>query len=393
MTHDPSVLTGLAGGLPADQKSVTIGYDSSNPDNQLISNLIQTQLAAAGLTAKVQAYPTSEIYGWVGSDGQSAPEIMAYLGWPDAPSPYTWGHISWDADGGLNFFGCSAPPVTEALAKRSANRFGRGLLDGRSGSGQDGLLAQHRRRQRLHGRPAVAQGRRAGARRDEPELAAAGRAVGGLMATLVRKSGVRRIILLTLGWEELPKSVSVYGAPPEERMREPVPGVLLQTDGGWVLLDTGFNTALVRDPALYRRFFPGVEYRPVLPGPGEPIEQRLAEVGVDFDAIHTVAVSHLHHDHAGGLKLFAGKVPVHAQRRELEYGLSNHPEPERNAIVRVDFDDPNIDWQLADGEAEIAPGSRRCRPTDTRPGIRASWSSSTSRWAATDSCSRSTPPT
>ena len=93
---------------------------------------------------------------------------------------------------------------------------------------------------------------------------------------------VRRIVLLTLGWEELPKSVSVYGAPPEERMREPVPGVLLQTDGGWVLLDTGFNTALVRDPALHRRFFPTVEYRPVLPGPGEPIEQRLAEVGVDY---------------------------------------------------------------------------------------------------------------
>jgi N-acyl homoserine lactone hydrolase len=176
------------------------------------------------------------------------------------------------------------------------------------------------------------------------------------MATLVRKSGVRRIILLTLGWEELPKSVSVYGAPPEERMREPVPGVLLETDGGWVLLDTGFNTALVRDPALYRRFFPTVEYRPVLPGPGEPIEQRLAEVGVDFDAIHTVAVSHLHHDHAGGLKLFAGKVPVHAQRRELEYGLANHPVPESHAIVRVDFDDPNIEWHLADGEAEIAPG-------------------------------------
>ena len=47
---------------------------------------------------------------------------------------------------------------------------------------------------------------------------------------------------------------------------------------------------------------------------------------------------------------------MHAQRRELEYGLSNHPEPEHNAIVRVDFDDPNIDWVLADGEAEIAPG-------------------------------------
>lgn len=115
--HDPSALTGIAAGLPADQKAITIGYDSSNPDNQLISNLIQTQLAAAGLTAKVQAYPTSEIYGWVGTDGQAAPEVFTALAWPDAPSPYTWGHISWDPDGGLNYLGCSAPPVTDALAK------------------------------------------------------------------------------------------------------------------------------------------------------------------------------------------------------------------------------------------------------------------------------------
>lgn len=174
--------------------------------------------------------------------------------------------------------------------------------------------------------------------------------------TLVRKAGVRRIVLLTLGWEELPKSVSVYGSPPGERLREPVPGVLLQTDGGWVLLDTGFNTALIRDPALRRRFFPSVEYQPILPGPGEPIEEALGEIGVDIDEIGVVALSHLHVDHAGGLKLFAGRVPVHAQRRELDYGLSNHPEPERHAIYRIDFDDPNIDWRLADGEAEIAPG-------------------------------------
>lgn len=176
------------------------------------------------------------------------------------------------------------------------------------------------------------------------------------MATLVRKSGVRRIVLLTLGWEDLPKSVSVHGASAEQRMREPVPGVLLQTDGGWVLLDTGFNTALIRDPYLRRRYFPSVEYQPVLPGPGEPIEESLSEIGVDVDDIHLVAVSHLHVDHAGGLKLFAGRVPVHAQRRDLEYGLSNHPEPERHAIFRVDFDDPRIDWRLADGEAEVAPG-------------------------------------
>ncbi len=117
VARDPSVLAKIVGGLSPEQKSLTIGYDSSNPDNQLVSNLIQTQLAATGLDVKVQAYPTSEIFGWVGGDGQAAPELMANTGWPDAPSPYTWGHISWDADGGLNYFGCSAPPITDALAK------------------------------------------------------------------------------------------------------------------------------------------------------------------------------------------------------------------------------------------------------------------------------------
>ena len=117
LPHDPSVLTALAGSLPADQKALTVGYDSSNPDNQLVSNLLQTQLAAAGLNVKVQSYPTSQIFGWIGTSATDAPDILLNLGWPDAPSPYTWGHISWDADGGLNYLGCAAPPVTAALAQ------------------------------------------------------------------------------------------------------------------------------------------------------------------------------------------------------------------------------------------------------------------------------------
>jgi glyoxylase-like metal-dependent hydrolase (beta-lactamase superfamily II) len=94
----------------------------------------------------------------------------------------------------------------------------------------------------------------------------------------------------------------------------------------------------------------------VLPGPGEPLDEALAVAGVDLADVHAVAVSHLHNDHAGGLRWFAGRVPVHCQRRELEFGLSAHPRPETCAIFRVDFDDPAIDWRLADGEAELAPG-------------------------------------
>ena len=102
--------------------------------------------------------------------------------------------------------------------------------------------------------------------------------------------GVRRVVLLTLGWEDLPKSVSVHGAPPEERLREPVPGVLLQCDGGWLLLDTGFNPALIRDPMLRRRFHGDPLFRPILPGPGEPLEEALAGAGILMEEIYAVGV-------------------------------------------------------------------------------------------------------
>jgi glyoxylase-like metal-dependent hydrolase (beta-lactamase superfamily II) len=140
--------------------------------------------------------------------------------------------------------------------------------------------------------------------------------------------GVRRVVLLTLGWEDLPKSVSVGGAPADERRCEPVPGVLLLCDGGWLLLDTGFNPALIRDSALRRRFHGDPGFQPILPGPGEPLEEALAEAGIAVEDIHAVGLSHLHNDHVGGLRHFAGRVPVHAQRAEVAYGLGENIEQE-----------------------------------------------------------------
>ncbi|AEH09083.1 beta-lactamase domain-containing protein [Candidatus Protofrankia datiscae] len=71
-----------------------------------------------------------------------------------------------------------------------------------------------------------------------------------------------------------------------------------------------------------------------------------------------VAVSHLHNDHAGGLRHFAGRTtPVHIQRRELDHGLSTHPAAlEAAGIIRMDFDHPAITWQVADGDIEIVSG-------------------------------------
>ncbi|HMK97544.1 MAG TPA: N-acyl homoserine lactonase family protein [Acidimicrobiales bacterium] len=161
-----------------------------------------------------------------------------------------------------------------------------------------------------------------------------------------------------MGWVELPISVSIYAGTSGRRLREPVPGVLLETRDGWVLLDTGFNTALIRDPALNRRFHGrNHDVQAVLPGPGEPLEEALGGVGVQMSDIAVIALSHLHYDHAGGIKHFTDfGVPVHLQRRELEYGLSEHPGPEQQGMFRVDYDDTAIKWQLADGQVEVARG-------------------------------------
>ncbi|HXX90809.1 MAG TPA: N-acyl homoserine lactonase family protein [Acidimicrobiales bacterium] len=180
-------------------------------------------------------------------------------------------------------------------------------------------------------------------------------------------SGVKRVVLLTLGWVELPKSCSVAGAPAGERLREPVPAVLVETDGGWVLLDTGYNPSLIRDPELRRRFhdrFQGVV--PMLPPGGDPLLEALERQGVEVDEISTVVVSHLHNDHAGGLRHFAGRVPVHIQRDELAFGLGDTAES--HGIFRIDFDDPAIDWRLADGDRDVAPGIRVVKTAGHTPG-------------------------
>lgn len=116
ISYDTAPLKALVASLPSSERTITIGYDSSQPDNQVISNLISAQLAPLGLTVKVQSYPTSQIFGWI-SDKKGAPDLLATLGWPDTPSPYTWAHISFDASGGLNYFGCSSPPASTAIAK------------------------------------------------------------------------------------------------------------------------------------------------------------------------------------------------------------------------------------------------------------------------------------
>ena len=76
-----------------------------------------------------------------------------------------------------------------------------------------------------------------------------------------------------------------------ERLREP--GVLLECDGGWLLLDTGFNTALIRDACAAVAGSPRPGERRCC-RTGRAAAGRVAAAGVDLADIRAVAVSHLH---------------------------------------------------------------------------------------------------
>jgi N-acyl homoserine lactone hydrolase len=88
---------------------------------------------------------------------------------------------------------------------------------------------------------------------------------------------------------------------------------------------------------------------------GDALERAFELVGVDPRDVVGVAVSHLHYDHAGGLRWFAEQAPVHCQQRELAHALVQDA-PEQQALCRIDYDDARIDWRLADGDVELAPG-------------------------------------
>ncbi|MDT4932927.1 MAG: peptide/nickel transport system substrate-binding protein [Pseudonocardiales bacterium] len=112
--YDPSKLQALAKTLPASSKSLTFGYDTSQPDDQQMANIVAADMQAYGLNVKVQGYPTSQVFGWV-SDVKGAPDVLFTEMWPDAANPYTWSHILYDKDGGLNYLHCSSPSVSDLL--------------------------------------------------------------------------------------------------------------------------------------------------------------------------------------------------------------------------------------------------------------------------------------
>jgi len=165
-------------------------------------------------------------------------------------------------------------------------------------------------------------------------------------------TSIRKLYVLLCGFEFLPKSLSTRGLGRRFILSEPISAYLLDTDTGWVLLDTGINPDIIRDPAKCREHYLDRGMTVPVVRPEHEMERQFSEIGIGFDDVRHVILSHLHLDHSG----YLGKFPharISIQRREHDFAFGGAA---GYAYFPSDYSDPRLDWHLVDGDWEAQPG-------------------------------------
>lgn len=134
------------------------------------------------------------------------------------------------------------------------------------------------------------------------------------------------------------------------RWRIGTPCILLETDRGLALVDTGLGLHDYQSPTRTVRFF-RADFG-ILSDPGQTAVRQLARLGYRPEEVHDIIQTHLHFDHAGGLPDFP-HVLVHVHR--LEFQAAQNPRGwielayDRKDIEHnprwVLYDQPTADWR------------------------------------------------
>ncbi len=162
----------------------------------------------------------------------------------------------------------------------------------------------------------------------------------------------RRLLILPTGLCRLSAARVRRGGSESEEVAIPMPIFAIDTDDGWILFDTGCDPEVMVDPeGTWGRLAKAFR---VEMGPEDHQLQRLRSAGVGAEDVRHVVVSHLHMDHAGGIRLFP-ESQIWVQKAELRFAMF----PDRNAaagFIRRDFDDPAIKYELLEGDGQIVDG-------------------------------------
>jgi N-acyl homoserine lactone hydrolase len=164
-------------------------------------------------------------------------------------------------------------------------------------------------------------------------------------------TAVKRLFVLLCGFEILPKTISTRDRGARFILSEPVCAYLLDTHSGWILLDAGLNPDNLEDPLRREACFLQYGMTPPIVRAAHRLEKQLADIGIGFENIHHVILSHLHFDHCGYLRHLT-HAQISVQRREHAAAFGS-PGP---AYIRSDYDDARLRWDLRDGDWQAAPG-------------------------------------
>ena len=165
--------------------------------------------------------------------------------------------------------------------------------------------------------------------------------------------GVNGMYLLHAGVLKADKGVLTYRVDMGKKIRIPVMMVLVRTDDGNILFDTGMNPPALKEPldtwgeAAATGIFKF--------SPEDDVRNRLKELDLKTDDIKYVVNSHFHWDHTGGNQFFTkSKFIV----QKAEYRFAYYPDnfvASRHLYLENHFDYP-FDYELIEGDMELVPG-------------------------------------
>jgi N-acyl homoserine lactone hydrolase len=161
---------------------------------------------------------------------------------------------------------------------------------------------------------------------------------------------VKRLYVLPLGFMEHDIGILLEGK--SGSIISPIAAYLIETDDGLVLYDCGADPDVVKDPTnvwkgIIKIVKPKIE-------PSDHIVQRLEEINLKPDDIDYIVQSHLHLDHAGGLRFFR-KSTIIVHRDEYRFAHSPHPYFKSGYKLK-DFDYPDLNWTFIEGDQVLIRG-------------------------------------